>query len=367
MNKLTKYDYVIIGNGSIGTLSAIELKKKNPEAKIALLGNKNRSDSASVAAGAMANVYAEIEKGPDNDPIEKKYLEIGVKSRKLWLTFFKENLFKNVITTKDTILFLKKNASTFEQQNFKNVLKTGKKDKTIKILKTNQIENYFKNSSIKINKAIKIINEFSICTVSLFNKLDQILIKHNISLINFDVNKIKTHKKSIEIDLTNGGKIFSKKIIVSAGSNSEKIFPKKLNILPMLQGVGTAIIINNLKDLPILFRKYVVRTVNRGGAQCGLHTVPRSDGTLYLGAGNYISNPEKSFHRLETIKYLYNLFENELVGKDIAYSLTGDLTIGYRPRSMDGYPMIGPHSKDKRIFFATATNRVGLNMGTKNS
>ena len=38
---------------------------------------------------------------------------------------------------------------------------------------------------------------------------------------------------------------------------------------------------------------------------------------LYLGAGNYISPPGEKTHRLETIRYLYDLFTNELVGKFI--------------------------------------------------
>ena len=128
----------------------------------------------------------------------------------------------------------------------------------------------------------------------------------------------------------------------------------------MLQGVGSAVILNKINDLPNSFQNYVVRTVNRGGAQCGLHTVPRSNGTLYLGAGNYISRPGIRTHRLETIRYLYELFSDELVGKNVAYPLYGDLSLGYRPRTLDGFPCIGYHQKYQNIFFATGTNRVGL-------
>ena len=73
----------------------------------------------------------------------------------------------------------------------------------------------------------------------------------------------------------------------------------------MLQGVGSAIILHEPKKLPKSFNRYVIRTVNRGGAQCGLHTVPRSNDTLYLGAGNYISPPGEKTHRLETIRIFY--------------------------------------------------------------
>ncbi|MEO0016346.1 MAG: hypothetical protein RL589_827, partial [Actinomycetota bacterium] len=51
----------IVGNGSIGTLTAINLAKEFPKAEITLIGDFDRNWSASTAAGAMANVYAEME------------------------------------------------------------------------------------------------------------------------------------------------------------------------------------------------------------------------------------------------------------------------------------------------------------------
>jgi len=42
----------------------------------------------------------------------------------------------------------------------------------------------------------------------------------------------------------------------------------------------------------------------------------KNDGKLYLGAGNYITKSSKPYHRFETIKYLFNLFEEEMIGKE---------------------------------------------------
>jgi glycine/D-amino acid oxidase-like deaminating enzyme len=127
----------------------------------------------------------------------------------------------------------------------------------------------------------------------------------------------------------------------------------------MLQGVGTAILIQPTKDTE-LFGKSVVRTVNRGGAQCGFHVVPRRDKKLYLGAGNYVTKPGASYFRLDTIKYLLSILEEELVNRDFVYNLTGDFVLGNRPRSIDGFPMIGPMATNELVYIATATNRAGL-------
>lgn len=49
----------------------LNIKLKSPKLKIALIGKIDRPFSASTGAGAMANVYAEIAKGPFKDQIIK--------------------------------------------------------------------------------------------------------------------------------------------------------------------------------------------------------------------------------------------------------------------------------------------------------
>jgi translation elongation factor EF-1beta len=103
----------------------------------------------------------------------------------------------------------------------------------------------------------------------------------------------------------------------------------------------------------------VIRTVNRGGAQCGFHFVPRLNG-YYLGAGNYIKAEGITSHRLETLRYLIDTFETELGGSEITYQLEGDIIKGHRPRALDGFPLIGPLSVHRDFFVASGTNRAGL-------
>ena len=358
-----KNSLAIIGNGIIGTLCAINIKRKYPKLKVLIIADKKRPYSASIGAGAMANVYAEIENGPYSDTNEARYLKIGLKAREKWLKILDNfKISKKVITAKDTVVFLKKNASDFEISNYNNMKQAALADKKAQILNKKKIRDIFPNTYQKILEATLLIGEFSICTVSLFDHLEKIQNKYGIISVNSHVKKIKAFSNSlIKIYLQTGDKpINTNQIIVAAGSNSELIFEKKLNLIPMLQGVGSAIILNQSDNLPKSFNKFVIRTVNRGGAQCGLHTVPRSNKTLYLGAGNYISKPSIKNHRLETIRYLFELFSDELVGKSVSYPIHGNLSLGYRPRTLDGFPCIGYHEKFSNIFFATGTNRVGL-------
>jgi glycine/D-amino acid oxidase-like deaminating enzyme len=163
---------------------------------------------------------------------------------------------------------------------------------------------------------------------------------------------------------TQTGPVNFNHLIVALGSNSSSVLPPN-TIQNLVQGVGTAIEIRKHGNLGYFSQQNsVIRTVNRGGAQCGFHFVPRNEG-YYLGAGNYIKTTGQSSHRLETISYLIKTFEHELCGNDISYKLEGNLVKGHRPRSIDGFPLIGYLNKNPKVFVATGTNRAGLTWAPK--
>jgi glycine/D-amino acid oxidase-like deaminating enzyme len=360
MNKnKSLFDFLIVGNGAIGTLAAIKIKNKFPEKSVAILGNFARSFSASIAAGAMANVYAELEKCSGNALINQdKYLEMGKIGSSGWLEFFQETNGMSSITAMNTEVFLKKKASSFETENFNYVLESAKRDKVGALLnlRNKQKTGGFPFDPSRIENVVLIEGEFAICTGSLFKHFENLLKSNAIELINEDCSEINSDEDHLVTKL--GRKLNFRNLIVAAGSRTANLFPDG-QILPMLQGVGTAILIESTVGTDLL-GKSVVRTVNRGGAQCGFHLVPRTGKKWYLGAGNYVTKPGDSYFRLETIKYLLTILEEELLSKDFVYNLTGDFVLGNRPRSIDGFPMIGPISTNESIYVATGTNRAGL-------
>ena len=100
----------------------------------------------------------------------------------------------------------------------------------------------------------------------------------------------------------------------------------------------------------------VLRTSNRGGAQCGLHIVPYdlNNGEIYVGAGNYVSTEKEPWARTETIKYLLNLLEDEIFSKETLYKSKIKTLLGYRPKSVDNCPSIG--AVNENIFYVSGTN-----------
>jgi len=359
------FDYLVVGNGAIGTLSAIQLKKRYPMANIGLVGDANRVNGASVAAGAMCNVFAEVEY-PFSDN-HKKLIDLslwyGILGREGWLDLFSTGVeFQSLKTATDTMVFLKPDASDFEQKNYRSAKEVAAANEVMQNVTVGGIGNLFKNAETLPLDAFKIDGEFAIDTRELFRILNKWCTELGIKILNQIIVEIDTSKSVV---ITETSKINYDRLVVALGANSSALLPKG-TIQSVIQGVGTAIEIRE-KVWGGNFTpegNLVIRTVNRGGAQCGFHFVPRRSG-YYLGAGNYIMSTGNSDHRLETIRYLFNTFEKEVCGSDFSYLLEGNLVKGHRPRALDGFPLIGPLKAFPNIFIASGTNRAGLTWAPK--
>lgn len=349
-----KFDIAIAGNGMVGVLTAFLLKNKYPEKKICLIGNKYFKNSASTAAGAMHAVFCEIEKNFYESRLEQSNLEIGLKSRMLWKEIFKKYNLSNSITSKDTLFYIKNKCSEFERHNFETACEVADKYKVLKKISKNELDKNF-NGHLNRNKlkCFKIKDEFSFNPVSLINKLLTLSKKNKLDLIQEDIKSAIFKGKNYLLN----DKYLANKLIVTAGYNSHEIVKNLFKAVPVVKGVGTAFILKN-----DYFKNFnsVIRTSNRGGQQCGLHLVPYNlkEGEVYIGAGNYVSPEDEPWARTETIKYLVRLLEDELIPKSVIYYSTIKSLLGYRPRSIDNTPSIGPVSDT--LFYVSGTNRVGL-------
>lgn len=351
---MKKFDIVVSGNGMIGVLTSFLLQSKYPKKKICLIGNKYFKNSASTAAGAMHAVFCEIEQNFYESNLEQSNFQIGLKSRSLWKEIFNKYNLKDSVTSNNTLFYLKNKCSDFEKNNFFTACDVANKYKVLLKASRSEMEKNF-NGKLKHNeyKCFKIKNEFSFNPIYLITNLLRLSKKKNLNIINenitnviFDGNDYLVNKKYI-----------AKKLIVTGGYDSHNIAKKLFKPVPIIKGVGTAFILKNN-----FFKNFnnVIRTSNRGGQQCGLHVVPynRREGEVYVGAGNYISPEESPWARTETLKYLISLVEDELLPRSTIYKSTIKTLLGYRPRSIDNVPSIGPVNNS--LFYVSGTNRVGL-------
>lgn len=335
-----------------------------PDKEVCIVGHSNRVNSASAAAGAMCNVFGEVESC--YSPAQKRLVDLslwyGLAGRAGWLDFFElDPQFENLVTAKDTLVFLKKENSDFERKNYEEARKIADEHDLVEEVKLKDISAIFQSATSLPLDAFKIKGEFAIDTKVLFVKLDELCKSLGIQIIHSEVKQVELSGSQV---LTQEGPIGYNRLVVALGSNSAKVLPTGI-MQNLVQGVGTAINISDDSQISGLIRQnFVIRTVNRGGAQCGFHFVPRQNG-FYLGAGNYIMGNGDSNHRIETVRYLFNTFEDEVCGPTISYKVEGDFVKGHRPRSLDGFPLIGGLRTVDNVFVATGTNRAGLTWAPK--
>ena len=354
---------VVLGNGSIGLMCAITIARNLPSTRVTVIGESSRLFAASAAAGAMMNVYGEVEALPLSQKLlSEKLLEMGDSSSKKWRQFLAATNANSLITAQDTCVVLKKKAYDFEARNFAAMADAATNAGVGSIEQTGNLDYFAGARTQSFEAMLRIKGEFAVDALALMAHLDDVASELGIQKVLESAKKI--HVNPLQVELAGGSMLAADYLVVAAGAASNTLFDSELGVLEMFQGVGTALSVKAPLQ-KMAAPKEVIRTVNRGGAQCGLHLVPLLNQGLYIGAGNRVTEIEEPQIRYETIAYLLNSVASEFIGKEAAYLLEGQIRVGLRPRSLDGFPMIGPLSTNEDIFVATGTNRAGLTWATE--
>lgn len=356
-----EFDLAIVGNGIIGCLAAIRLSSPPYNRKVVLIGPKNRSGSASVAAGAMLNVFGEIDYVDAQQAYVRRKLAIGEKSIAKWCQFLEHHRITDDILVADkTIVYLKPDATELETGCFEAIKLASMEAGTFKE-QTSAIKHL--RRSMKIGESCQFLQlekEMALSTPMLFDWFDQEFRRsENITVLDAKANSLEPRKSSFVIS-TELNQVKADKVICAAGSFTKDILGDLGNsMMPLLFGVGTAMQVTSENHLiaDLLPDRSVVRTPNRGST-CGIHLVPRSENSFYLGAGSYLSRVPYEGHRMATVKYLIDCLEEDFSG-EFEKSLVSPQQ-GYRPIALDGKPMLGPLSENPGIYVATGTKRDGL-------
>ncbi len=181
------YKIAIIGNGIIGTLLSYNLRNNK---NICLIGPSERSGSASAAAGAMLNVFGEVDYDKSIDNYLEQKIKIGIKSQILWKKFKKKIKNKNNIFCADnTIIFKSKNSTYLEKKCYAAIAKYAK---LYKVYSSNhsKLKQLKKNNKFKKIKTFLIKGEGAVNSKKLFNFLDNEILD-KIKIFNTTANYIK--------------------------------------------------------------------------------------------------------------------------------------------------------------------------------
>lgn len=362
-----RYDIIIIGNGILGLSTAYQLLKKDPTIKLAIIGPQGRPGSATLAAGAMLNAYAELTNVSLLSYEGRLKFEMARKSSKLWPDWIREinDALKNkgkVELKLGTYVINNSLSGQLECENYEIILNTLKEyGEEFEEIGSKDIPGLSALEGCRPIRNLYIPQEGFIDSNSLIKALHSILSdKQNVTILDDEAIKINYEKGKITgVNTKKRGIVFSNNVLLAAGAFSQKLIDTipeiKKFIPPIFAGVGISLLLRQNQDDPI---RHVIRTPNRSGA-CGLHVLPRRDKkTLYIGASNNVYvHPSQQITAgishfllqcaIEQINQ--NFYKNEVI----------NWHIGNRPASLDTFPLLGPTSI-KGLWLLTGTYRDGL-------
>jgi len=122
--------------------------------------------------------------------------------------------------------------------------------------------------------------------------------------------------------------------------------------------VGVALVLRVRGHAP----SKVFRSPLRGLA-CGVYAVPYDDGHCYVGATSQISLSEAPLPRVQAVHDLLTA-ATEQVSLDFAQAELHKILVGYRPTTMDTFPLLGRTSLDG-IWIASGTKRDGFHLSPR--
>lgn len=376
---------VILGNGIVAQTIAFRLlQRARTNNKITIIGKSAREGSATLAAGAMLNSFAEIEKGSLDSDLDLYRFELSHLATRMWPRFESELIDAAGASLPsacakctgfsgggcvDTGTYVVNNtaADDLDDENFDAILQALIDfDEPHRLVSPRDIPNYLPAQRFRATRALYIENEGWFNPRLQLEKLDAILKKSpNVEVCEGNVDSlIGSHGGINAARLDNGEIVEGDKFVLATGASATQVLERSalgIDVQRVFYGVGVSIEIRS-SDYP---HTKCIRTPNRGLA-CGVYSVPyfispdAPHDHILLGASNFMSPTPYSYGRITSVESLlkagieqinYNFYRADLIR----------VNVGWRPTSQDTYPLIGK-SSIHNLIIATGTKRDGFHM-----
>lgn len=371
--------YVIIGNGIIALSSAFALKSKcSLNDSITIIGSNNRQCSASAAAAAMLNVFAEVDKYTLQTPIDRLKFDLCVQATEMWPNFLLE-MQESIDTSKYPVpsfgkseigfgTYVINNTATdaledINYQEIANALKAYNQD-FIEIDPT-LVPNYKPSAQLRATRSLFIAGEGWVNPKIVLYEFECALKSDSrISFVNSDVSLLTVDSRNnlSSVTTTDGNHFSADKYLIANGASLTQLLSNSHVDLPVqdvFYGVGLSLEISTGNNN----HSNCVRTPNRGLA-CGIYTAPyqASDNckNIIIGASNFISPKPYAHARLASFEGLLNGAIRQ-INSDFYRADFISYNVGWRPTSQDTYPLVGKTSISN-LFIASGTKRDGFHL-----
>ncbi|MBF4207566.1 FAD-binding oxidoreductase [Pseudomonas donghuensis] len=343
--------FLIVGNGMVGLAIAAGLSRKVSAEQIVVVGPVGRPHSASMAAAAMLNSFAELEPDALKHPRDRLKFELSQASARLWGGFVEEFGIPSQFYRLGTILLNNNASNAYEDAAFdaiKGYLKEF--DEPFEVVEPCIETSYAPGSEYRSRNALFLPREGVVNPDGVVHALQASLEARGVRFVDGKVTSLlKEGGRTQGVRLEDGSVLQGDRVVLANGSSATRLWEE--TCIKVINGVGATIVLKN----PGIKGRYVVRTPNRGGA-CGIYHAPYQDDLFVVGATNLITTLDEEVPRAESVAALINGAINQVNHQHRSSGFVR-YNFGYRPVSLDGYPVIG--RLNDNTFIASGTRRDG--------
>lgn len=376
--------HVILGNGIVALSTAFRLARRATDAdKITIIGKSAREGSATLAAAAMLNSFAEIEAGALDHEIDLYRFELSHLAGQMWPDFEEDiiqtggshlpkgcsscQVLSGGCFDRGTYIVNNTAADDLDDENYNAIV-----DALVAFNESHEhvnpkdIPNYMPEQRYRATRAVYIPNEGWLNPRLVIEKLDKVLrLFAQVEFVEAHVDRLTTKNGLITGALLDDGRIIEgDKYLLATGATASDILARSdtgLEMQRVFYGVGTSIELRS-PDYP---HSKCVRTPNRGLA-CGVYSVPYFQGPnakndhILIGATNRIMPYPYHHASISNVESLTKAAIEQLNANFYRADLIR-VNVGWRPTSQDTYPLLGGTSITNLVI-ATGTKRDGFHL-----
>lgn len=367
-------DTVILGNGIVGLATAHSLAQRGSD-RITIIGPQTREGSATLAAAAMLNSFAEVEVGSLKAPLDQLRFELSRKASTLWPAF--GTSIASAVEAGRTIADLGFQTGTFvvnntaaddlDDENFDAILAAlSAYAEPHALVSPREIPNYAPDQRHRATRAVRIEREGWVNPRLVMAHLDRALAQHpHVRIIDASVERLASENGAITGAILPDGRVVEgDRYLLAVGATATALLERSALAIPMQRvfyGVGVSLELRS-PDHP---HTHCIRTPNRGLA-CGVYSAPYFQGTglpndhVLIGASNFIARDPQPHGRLTSVEVLSRAAIEQINHHFYRADLVR-VNVGWRPTSQDTYPLVGPTSIPNLVI-ATGTKRDGFHL-----
>lgn len=367
-----EFDVTIVGNGAISNALALYLSAEHKSLRIAIVGPSQRPGCASLAAGAMLNVFAELEAGALDKPVARAKFNAAVEASTLWdahLALLNTRLKETPPLAINQGTYVVANTVTdgLDDVNYDAIIGYLKEYRQrFREVDPRSIKGIRPTPQARPLRAIYLEDEGTVSSKHLHRAYDEAFARTpNVTLLDTTATAVRPSGDSSSpttlVETASGITLKTCHVIAAAGTRTQELVEQlglSARVPRLVHGVGVSLILKSQTVVP----EKVFRTPNRGLA-CGLYVVPYPDNYCYVGATNYICPWEVPLPRVQAVHYLLQC-AMEQVNTDFYKAEIHKTIVGYRPTTMDTYPLLGRTSIDG-FWIASGTKRDGFHLSPK--